>query len=383
MAAPIAAIFARSDESVQAPEVVPELLVLLVLLVELVELLLVDVLPELLVVVDPELLVVDPELVELVDVLPELLVPVAPPVPIVVVPLPVPVVAPPAANSSAPAGDEQAATATTGARTARRAQARIMGGVLSVGFCPECLSKEQTGRGKSTTFACETSGGTIACRGSEARGVVGLDLTGGYTPPRRCIMRSLLLAVAVVGVGAGCGPKDPGTTSASPCDAYQDPVAGSQVSFRIVNQRGTPVYVDTDCHVVFSFVVSGATHQGSLFPLTMTCQEAQSKPLPGAGDCGSAGTPIAPGGTWEGHWSGIFYDQETTMPTSCYAKQPSPPPSLSCVLPTAPAPGPMTVVAQLFATSTMTGGWPSVGDPIQAQRDFVFGTDTMVEIDVQ
>jgi hypothetical protein len=47
----------------------------------------------------------------------------------------------------------------------------------------------------------------------------------------------------------------------------------------------------------------------------------------------------------------------------------------------AAAPGPMTLVANVFASDI--AGWPGVGDPVPAQKDFVFGTDQVVEVDVQ
>jgi hypothetical protein len=148
-----------------------------------------------------------------------------------------------------------------------------------------------------------------------------------------------------------------------------------------VNQRTAPVYVDTDCNIAFDVVVSGVAHHGGLIKTDITCGQAESRPRM-AGDCASAGTPIPPGGTWETQWSGLFYDEVTQMPDACYATPPDQPVLANCVRPTVASPGPMQLSAHVFATSHPNSNWPTVGDPLPAEKDFTYGADSVVEVDV-
>ena len=188
--------------------------------------------------------------------------------------------------------------------------------------------------------------------------------------------------VAIVGALSGCG--NGGGGSGDACTAYVDVAAASDVVIRIVNHRSTEVYVDTECGVAFDVEAGGVTHPGGMSAMQSTCFALQSE-QPHCCDCASSGTAIPPGGTWETHWSGLFYDT-TEMPAACYGSPPEgqtavQPAPTACAQPTAATAGPMRLLPHVYATSTShSAAWPSVSDPIKVEKDFVLGTDGVVEV---
>jgi hypothetical protein len=175
------------------------------------------------------------------------------------------------------------------------------------------------------------------------------------------------------GTGGAAGP--------DPCEAFPEVPAVTDVLVRIVNQRMTPIFVDTDCSFPFDIEVGGVTHPGGLSGLGRTCFKDRTGP-PGCCDCDVFGMPIAAGASWEAHWPGLYYDM-TEMPVACYSNLPN---SLSaqtlpmlrpCAQPTPAMPGPMRLLAHLYQNTPMSF------TPIEATKDFVLGTDGTVELVIQ
>lgn len=192
------------------------------------------------------------------------------------------------------------------------------------------------------------------------------------------------LGMAFLGTMCGCGTSSAldgagGSGGASACTVFADVPAATDVVIRIVNQRAVPVYVDTECRYAFDVQAGDVTHPGAMGWPIQTCFTSRTT-APPCCDCGSPGTPIEPGATWETHWSGLYYDT-TKMPDACY--EPSTQPTLhDCAQPTAAANGPLTLLPHVFATS-IHGLLGSVSDPIPLTKDFVLGTDGVVEVVVE
>ena len=203
------------------------------------------------------------------------------------------------------------------------------------------------------------------------------------------------VGVALIGALSGCGPLGVGggggggggSGGTDACAGYPDVPAASDVVIRIVNQRSAAVYVDSDCGIAFDVVAGGVTHPGGMTWLQKTCFALRSE-APHTGDCASPGTPIPPGGTWETHWSALYYDT-TKMPIACYSSAfnglgDNQAPLSVCAQPTPATPGPVRLVPHVYATTTGYNVlWPSVSDPIPLEKDFVLGAVGVVEVIVE
>jgi hypothetical protein len=191
----------------------------------------------------------------------------------------------------------------------------------------------------------------------------------------------LLAAISDCGGISKEGTDAPG--SADPCSPYQDVAATSDVVIRIVNRRSAAVYQMLWCDISFDVEAEGVAHPGEIGRTQKTCFDRRSQD-PFGGDCADSGTAIQPGAIWETHWSGLFYDT-TEMPDACYASPPSHPLLRRCVQPAKAVPGPMRIAPRLYATAAALdkGGWSIPTDPILVRKDFLFGTDNLVEVIVE
>jgi len=179
----------------------------------------------------------------------------------------------------------------------------------------------------------------------------------------------------VIGATSGCADSD-----ADPCSPYTNVPAATDVVIHIVNQRSAPVYVDGVCGIEFDVEAGGVHHPGELSSMNQTCFVSKTKPFPCC-DCAFAGTAIEPGESLETHWSGLFFDA-AEMPRECYLHHNGTAPLPLCAQPTVAPPGPMRLVPHVYATGG-TGLWPVVSDPIEVGKDFVHGSDVVVDVMVE
>jgi hypothetical protein len=183
--------------------------------------------------------------------------------------------------------------------------------------------------------------------------------------------------------GAGASSSSDGSSTggvADLCASYADVAQQDVVTIHITNARSAPVYMDGFCSFPFAIELAGERHEGGPSEwMPWTCASHMTKMVPCC-DCSAPEWKLEPGEDVTFTWHGILYDL-THMPSECYA-----PPnnaSAGCLVQTAAPAGPMKIVAHVFENYACPLTFCSPKDPLPAEKEFVYGTDSVVEITVE